>query len=39
MTEYYNPCEECRALGDDYYYDDNGEMQYRCDDCMWRVGW
>lgn len=37
MTEYYDPCEECRVLGDDYYYDDNGDLQCNCDDCQWFV--
>ena len=26
-------CGECRAYGDDYYQDDNGEMVCACDEC------
>lgn len=26
-------CYECTALGDDYYIDENGELQCWCDDC------
>lgn len=26
-------CYECSGYGDDYYFDDDGEMQCRCDEC------
>lgn len=30
---YYDPCYECRGLGDDYGFDDDGELIDRCFDC------
>ena len=29
----YNVCEECRAVGADYHYDDNGELVCSCYKC------
>lgn len=29
----YDPCDDCTADGDDYYTDENGEMQSSCYDC------
>lgn len=29
----YDPCDDCTADGDDYYTDENGEMQCSCYDC------
>lgn len=29
----YNYCYECSGYGDDYYIDDNGELQCSCDGC------
>ena len=26
-------CYECRGYGDDYYFDDDGELVSACDDC------
>ena len=26
-------CYECTGYGDDYYYNDNGELVKACDDC------
>ena len=26
-------CYECGGYGDDYYFDDNGELICACDDC------
>ena len=26
-------CYECRGLGDDYYYDDEGDLISACDTC------
>lgn len=26
-------CYECRGLGGDYYFDDNGELVSACSDC------
>lgn len=26
-------CEECQLYGDDYYFDENGELQSQCEDC------
>ena len=34
----YNPCEECHNRGDDYYYDEDGDLMMRCHDCpLWEV--
>lgn len=30
----YDPCYECSGLGDDYYIDENGELQCYCDQCV-----
>ena len=30
----YDWCDECTALGDDYYFDDNGELVSACDGCV-----
>lgn len=29
----FDPCEECRIYGDDYYYDEDGDLVSYCDDC------
>lgn len=29
----FDPCEECRIYGDDYYYDKDGDLVSYCDDC------
>ena len=38
MDEYdYNNseiCDECSGLGDDYYFDDSGELVCACTDCV-----
>lgn len=31
-------CYECTGYGDDYYVDENGELQSACDDCP-HNGW
>lgn len=28
-----DPCYECTSYGDDWYEDENGELQSRCDHC------
>jgi hypothetical protein len=30
-----SPCYECRGYGDDYSFDDNGELVDNCTDCPW----
>lgn len=30
----YDYCYECGSYGDDYYFDDDGEMQCRCPECL-----
>jgi len=32
-TDDYDPCYECRGLGDDYGFDKDGELVCRCSDC------
>ena len=27
-------CYECRCYGDDYYFDDDGELECACIDCL-----
>ena len=27
-------CYECTGYGDDYYFDENGELVCACDDCI-----
>jgi hypothetical protein len=34
---YYNICDECSALGDDYYIDENDELRCACVDCTFNV--
>lgn len=29
----FDPCDDCIADGDDYYTDENGEMQSACPKC------
>ena len=29
----YDVCYECRGLGDDYYFDDDGDLVSSCDGC------
>lgn len=29
----YDPCEECHIYGDDYYYDEDGDLINYCDEC------
>ena len=31
--DYGDVCYECGGYGDDYYYDDSGELVCACDDC------
>lgn len=32
----YDPCEDCRAYGNDYYIDKDGDVMSACYDCpMW----
>ena len=31
--ELYDVCYECTGYGDDYYYDDDGELVCACDGC------
>lgn len=31
----YDYCYECTSNGDNYYYDDDGNLIYACDDCVW----
>lgn len=33
MDEEYDYCYECTGYGDDYYYNENGELVSACDDC------
>ena len=33
----YGPCDDCRAYGDDYYFDKDGECMSRCYDCPFNV--
>lgn len=30
----YDWCYECTGLGDDYYFDDDGELVCACADCI-----
>ena len=32
-TDDYETCYECRGLGDDYGFDEDGELVNRCSDC------
>ena len=29
----YDPCDECKSLGDDYYVNENDEVVCACDNC------
>jgi hypothetical protein len=29
----YDYCDDCRTNGDDYYFDDNGDMVCACTEC------
>ena len=29
----YDICYECQGYGDDYYFDEDGELVCACDDC------
>lgn len=33
MTEDYDYCDDCRGYGDDYTYDENGNLVSVCDEC------
>lgn len=33
MDDYNDICYECGGYGDDYYYDDYGELVCACDEC------
>lgn len=33
MWEDNDYCYECTGYGDDWYEDENGELQFRCGDC------
>ena len=28
-------CYQCRTLGDDYYYNEDGDLVSSCDDCIY----
>lgn len=30
----YDVCYECTGLGDDYYFDEDGELVCACDECV-----
>lgn len=32
-------CEECRIYGNDYYYDEDGDLQSSCYRCAFRYGY
>lgn len=29
----YDVCDECRGYGDDYYFDDDGDLVIYCSEC------
>lgn len=31
----YDRCYECTGYGDDYYFDENGELVWACADCIY----
>ena len=31
--EDYDSCDECREYGDEYSYDENGDLVCNCDEC------
>lgn len=31
----YDYCYECTGNGDNFYYDDDSNLLYTCDDCVW----
>ena len=33
--EWNDYCYECRGYGDDYYFDENGEIHDRCSECAY----
>lgn len=33
----FNVCDECSALGDDYYIDENDELRCACDGCVYNM--
>ncbi len=33
MDDYDDICYECEGYGDDYYYDDDGELVCACPEC------
>ena len=35
----YDWCYECQGYGDDYYFDENGELVSACDDCPHNNAW
>ena len=35
----YDWCYECQGYGDDYYFDENGELVSACDDCPNKNAW
>ena len=35
FTDDYDRCYECSAYGDDYYFDDNGDLVCACDECWY----
>ena len=35
----YDWCYECQGYGDDYYFDENGELVSACDDCPHKNAW
>lgn len=38
IEEEFDFCEECRALGDDYIVDENGDLVDWCDYCSVKAG-
>lgn len=33
----FNVCDECSALGDDYYIDENDELRCACAECVFNM--
>lgn len=33
IYDYYDICYECKGYGDDYYFDENGDLICYCDEC------
>ena len=37
MSEYNDYCQDCVIYGDDYYRNENGDLECRCSDCPFNV--